>query len=421
MGTSARHRLVRVVTGVFLVLIAIGCTGEPPPSVLVVTLDTLRRDHVGAYGDSRGLTPHLDALAAEGIVHDAAYTTMPTTSPAHASLFTGLLPSEHGVRRNGDPLAPEKSKLELGTRLQRSGWATAAIVTTRLLAPSVTGLRGFEVYDAPQGVLRHGADAVAAALAWLDVEQRRPVLLWVQIYDPHAPYGTADEKRASFPVDPGRYGWVDAGHYADPHHLREMEARYARGVRSADEALGALVAGFRARVGSPPLIVVTADHGEILGERLDETGFAFDHGELLDTNSVAIPLVLAGPGVETGRSPAAVSIRDLHGTVLAHAGLDRGGPVRDVRRRSENRRIVSVERRQFLAPRALVRAQLAAATDGESLAVVGDDGTLNAGSDAADDVIAAARAVAARSPDAVPTRELDPDVRRALRELGYAE
>ena len=84
--------------------LALGCAQEPPPSLVLVTLDTLRRDHVGAYGAARGLTPHLDALAAAGRVHERAFTTMPTTAPAHASVFTGLMPREHGVLRNGDPL-----------------------------------------------------------------------------------------------------------------------------------------------------------------------------------------------------------------------------------------------------------------------------------------------------------------------------
>jgi arylsulfatase A-like enzyme len=90
----------------------VACAGEPPPSILLVTLDTLRRDHVGAYGSTMGLTRELDAFAANALVHDAAYTTMPTTGPAHASLFTGLLPSEHGSLQNGRHLSREHAKRE---------------------------------------------------------------------------------------------------------------------------------------------------------------------------------------------------------------------------------------------------------------------------------------------------------------------
>jgi len=143
-----------------LALAAPACVDRTPrPDILLVTIDTLRRDHVGAYGSERGLTPNLDALAAEGLVHERAYTTMPTTGPAHLSAFTGLYPSEHGSRSNGEPLGQQASSRELALRLRGRGYATAAFVTTRLMTNALTGLRGFEIYDAPRGVLRPGDDA----------------------------------------------------------------------------------------------------------------------------------------------------------------------------------------------------------------------------------------------------------------------
>ena len=128
-----------------LALLAPACSRPPPgPSILFVSIDTLRTDHVGAYGDERGLTPNLDALAAGGLVHERAYTTMPTTGPAHLSAFTGLYPSEHGARSNGEPLPQRFSSRELAHRLRQRGYATAAFVTTRLMAISPTGkLRPF--------------------------------------------------------------------------------------------------------------------------------------------------------------------------------------------------------------------------------------------------------------------------------------
>jgi arylsulfatase A-like enzyme len=128
-----------------LALLAPACVGAPAdPSILLVTIDTLRRDHVGAYGDERGLTPNLDALAATGLVHERAYTTMPTTGPAHLSVFTGLYPSELGARRNGEPLPSRFAPRELAKRLRERGYTTAAFVTARLIANKHTGLRGFE-------------------------------------------------------------------------------------------------------------------------------------------------------------------------------------------------------------------------------------------------------------------------------------
>jgi arylsulfatase A-like enzyme len=420
-GRRGSRRRPRALACLALALAA--CGGAPPPSILLVTLDTLRRDHVGAYGDARGLTPHLDALAAEGLVYQAAYTAMPTTAPAHVSLFTGLWPSQHGVRRNGEPLAPAFAPREAAERLRRSGYATAAIVTTRLLSADLTGLRGFEVYDAPHSALRSGGDAVRSALAWLDVERRRPVFLWVHLYDAHAPYGSADEKRRSFPVDPGSYGFVDRDRYAAEGAVREMEARYARGVRAADAALGALVAGVRERLARPPLVIAVADHGELLAEHLGDRGYAFDHGEFLDAECVEIPLVLAGPGVRPGRSRGAVSIRDLYATLLAAGGVAPApeAGLRDLRRPDDARRLVEIERRELARTSGAVRAQAAGAADGAHLVVVGEDGETSSGGGAPEDLVDAARETLGRIPRRERAPQLDAAAQRALRELGYAE
>jgi len=404
--------------------LALGCAPEPPPSLVLVTLDTLRRDHVGVYGDPRGLTPHLDALAADGRVHERAFTTMPTTAPAHASLFTGQMPREHGVLRNGDPLPAEAAERELAVRLRARGYATAAFVTTRLLAADVTGLRGFEIHDAPRGVLRHGADAVEAALAWLDAERRRPVFLWVHVYDPHAPYGTADEKRRSFPVEPSRYGWVDPERYADPDERRAMAQRYARGVRAADAALGALVAGVRAQLARPPLWVVASDHGESLDEHLDTRGFAYDHGEFLDPEGVEIPLVVAGPGVVPGRGATPASLRDVYATLLAAAGAEdvpSAGTLRDLRAAADGPRVVTVERRRFGRPQPeAVRAHAAAASDGRRLVVVGEKGRAT-DPEAPAALLAAARSALPGADEPAPRRDLAPATAEALRALGYGD
>jgi arylsulfatase A-like enzyme len=396
------------------------------PSIVLVTIDTLRADHVGAYGGPVRLTPHLDAFALGAIVHEAAFTTMPTTGPAHASLFTGLMPSDHGVRANGVPLLPGFAERDLAARLRAAGYRTAAFVTTRLLAPSVTGLRGFEVYDAPTTPLRPGREAVDAALEWLDASSRGPVFLWVHLYDPHAPYGSADQKRRSLPLEPGAYGWVEPSRYADPAARRRAAAEYSVGVGDADEALGLLLAGVRARLTSPPLVIVTADHGEALDEHLDERGYAFDHGEFLDPEQIRIPLLLAGPGVEAGLSPGAVSLRDLYGTLLRAAGVEGEEPTgdeRDLRKRREARRVVVIERRELApgeADPASVHEHAVAASDGSSLVVLGEDGRPSLVREAvAPEVLAAARAALAAVGGSTAAPPVDPATREALRSLGY--
>jgi membrane-anchored protein YejM (alkaline phosphatase superfamily) len=408
--------------------LALAACGEPPTSIVLATLDTVRCDHLGLYGGAPELSPQLDALGARGLVHDAAYTTMPTTGPAHLSIFTGLHPSEHGSLANGEPIGKEHRPLELARRLREQGYATAAFVTSPLLQPRATGLVGFEIYDTPRGLLRAGDDAVRAALAWLDAERRRPVFLWVHLYDAHAPYGGADEKGRSFPIEPGRYGWVDRHLYADPDDRQEVEQRYARGLRAADAALGQLLEGLAGRIEPAPLVVVAGDHGEALGEVLEARGYAYDHGEFLDPEVVCVPLVVAGPGVAPGRSSGAVSLRDIYATLLGAAGLLEPGfrepEWRDLRNASAGRRIVAVERRR-IGPRApaSVRAHGAAAFDGASGVIVGagsappaegaDPRTIELFEAALRHYQAAARSVESPS--------VDPALADALQSLGYAE
>jgi arylsulfatase A-like enzyme len=418
-----------------LALLLCGCApSEPKTSLLLVTLDTLRADHVGAYGAPPGVTPHLDALAREGLVHEAAYTTMPTTGPAHLSLFTGLPPRRHGTDRNGMPLDPALREREVAVRLRGAGYATAAFVTTRLLDRSVMGLEGFEIYDGTPGALRPGREAAAAALRWLDVERRRPVFLWVHLYDAHAPYGTADEKRRGLPLRASEYGFVDAARFADPTARNERREAYTRGVRDADAALGEVVAGVRARIAGPLLIAVVADHGEALDEWMDSRHYAFDHGEFLDVDQIQIPLVLAGTGVAPGRSAGAVSISDLYGTLLAAAGVAESRPTeaerRDLRLASQALRIVVAERRaddgRDAAPdpraAAALRAHSVAAMDGRALAVIAEDGTLSQGDARTESLAEAARAALGEFPPrrAGASVDVDPVTRDALRSLGYA-
>ncbi len=297
-------------------------------------------------------------------------------------------------------------------------------MTTRLLEPRATGLRGFAIHDGPRGVLRPGAQAVEAALRWLATEKRRPVFLWVHLYDAHAPYGSADDKRRSFPLEPGRHGWVDAQALQAEQRAR-AEERYAVGVRAADAALGALVAGLDERLEPAPLLVVTGDHGEALDEHLAGRGYAYDHGEFLDEDVVCVPLVLRGPGVEPGRPGTAASLRDLYTTLLASAGLHDERALReqrvDLRGETAPDRIVTVERRR-VGPRArpLVRSHAAAAFDGTAGVVVGEDGSPTT-TEAPSELLAAARERLSAGGGGPAAPSTDPEVSEALRALGYAE
>lgn len=422
----------------------LGCVALPAcddsgrqEDIVLVTLDTLRRDHVGAYGSRMQLTPNVDRVADRGMVYDAAFTTMPTTSPAHASLLTGLEPFQHGVRRNGTPLPLVWKDRELATLLGQAGYRTGAFVTSAVLNQAYSGFRGFDHYDQPREGrdLRSGSEAVDAALRWLDEGRgERPVFLWVHLYDSHSPYGDAAEKKRVLQVDPHTYGFVGATRF-DAAGRERMARLYTEGVREADQALGVLLDGVNERIGDF-VVVVVADHGETLDEQLGARGYGYDHGEFLDHAEIAIPLVLAGPGIERGRSLGTASIRDLYTTILEISGVGDAEAQkqgrRDLRRSVRALRMVAVERRAISAGEArganadarLALSQHAlAVTDGKSTTLVGTDGTISPVQPGNPELQKAGRRrwtrMRGEEPATGVSGELGETMRRQLEALGY--
>lgn len=430
MATASRTLALVLMLAAGAVVGLPACGEVARPDIVLVTLDTLRLDHVGAYGDSRGLTPNLDRLAQSGLVHEAAFTTMPTTGPAHLSLFTGLYPSELDATRNAELLGERHLSRELASLLAARGYATAAFVTSVVTGPDATGLRGFELYQQPANPLTPSSEVVSAALEWLATVPNRPIFLWLHIYDPHAPYGDTNQKRVSMPLDPRLYGWIDPAHFASAEVASQLEGWYRDGVRQADAELGRLLAGvgeLRSRKGIAPMVIVTADHGESLAEHMATRGYAYDHGEFLDPETVRIPLVIAGPGIAPGRSSAAVSLRDLYTTVLEAAGL--GDPSaqtegrRDLRVPSSTLRIIEIERRSFtLAQPASVEAHYGGASDGVRMVIAGADGRLTAVGKGASKALKRAAARRAKESARAARRappDFSPEMIRDLKELGY--
>jgi arylsulfatase A-like enzyme len=424
-------------------LAGVACGGSRP-DVVLVTLDTLRRDHVGAYGwklPGPSPTPRIDAFAKGARVFEGALTTMPTTSPAHASIFTGLRPREHGVLRNGDRV-PEALAAERGLprKLRDAGYRAAAFVTSDVFGPGAIGLGGFDPYDVRPKGLRPGSDAVAAALAWLDRVSRgekKPVFLWVHLYDPHSPYGAAAAKAGHYPVDLKSYGWVERARYRDKKVRIAMATKYADGVRDADRAFGELLDGLAER-GREPLVLVAADHGEFMAEYLDRLGFAYGHGSLLGPEVLWVPLLVAGPGIDPARVAGAASIADLYTTVLEATGLGdpraaeegridlRGDPPPGRLVEAARRFFNNTEKSQRLDKAALrhIRSRAVAVSDGAALLVVGVDGKPSDGKAPAPALVAAARtALAAQRAGEEGRREapLDAETKRKLEALGYVE
>ena len=268
---------------------------------MLVSIDTLRADHVGCYGAAGVATPQLDTIAARGVRFQAAFSPVPLTLPAHTTLMTGRDPPAHGVRHNSIyRLAPTVPTL--AGELAAAGYATAAFVGARVLERRFGLDQGFAVYDdgvrggarGPTGFAERPADQVVdAALAWL-AEAPERFFLWVHLYDPHRPYEPPPGFAIAFASRP-----------------------YDGEIAFADAEIGRLLAAIRARFGDAGLLVVaTADHGESLGEHGELT-----HGYSIYDATQHVPLLFAGPGLPAGRIvQAPVSLADVAPTLLALAG-----------------------------------------------------------------------------------------------------
>ena len=296
---------MRVLRALLLSPLLAACGGRTPPAnVLLVTIDTLRADRVGAYGWALAETPNLDALARAGARFEQAYTPVPYTLPAHASLLTGMLPPRHGVRDNGRHSLPEAATT-LAEWLGARGFATGAFVGAFPLERRFGLAQGFAVYDDEVGEAgdafsiaeRRGEEVVSRALRWIGGPVREPFFAWVHLFDPHAPYAAPAPFGARFAARP-----------------------YDGEVAYADACLGRLIAGLGDRR-ERTLLVVTADHGESLGEHGEAT-----HGLTLYEAAVRIPLLLAWPGrIGAGLRPAGrASLVDLFPTICD--ALDLGVP-----------------------------------------------------------------------------------------------
>jgi arylsulfatase A-like enzyme/tetratricopeptide (TPR) repeat protein len=289
------------------VLAGMGCARRPAPrpSVLLVTIDTLRADHVGAYGATSGATPTLDALARQGVLWQEASTAVPLTLPSHATILTGLLPPHHGVRDN-DAAGLPPQHVTLAARAKAQGYATGAFVGAYVLDRRFGLSNGFDVYDdrierAGDGrslnALERRCDAVAqAALGWLR-SVRGPFLAWVHFYDPHFPY-----------EPPAPYAERFAGRAYDGE------------IAAADACLGRVLDGARQAAPAGLLVAVLSDHGEGLFDHGEPT-----HGFFVYETTLRVPLVIAGPGIPSGerRSGLARTV-DVMPTLLARLGLGAG-------------------------------------------------------------------------------------------------
>jgi arylsulfatase A-like enzyme/Tfp pilus assembly protein PilF len=286
-----------------LAMTTITCRRAPQPSqarahnLVLITVDTLRADHVGAYGYARARTPAIDGLAKSGVAFDHAYAAAPITLTSHATLLTGRYPPGHGARDNGMRVSADVPTL--ATALHARGFRTGAFVAAFPLDHQFGLNRGFDVYGdhlprQPNGQPaneRPASDVVNDAIAWLrqlapSPQSPAPFFLWVHLFEPHAPY-------------------------ADPSSGRTVLERYDDEVATADREIARLLAALTP-VRDDTLVVAGGDHGEAFGEHGE-----YAHSIFVYDTTLRVPLVMSGRGIAPGtRVAAPVTLADVAPTAL---------------------------------------------------------------------------------------------------------
>ncbi len=277
----------------------------PGAPVVLISIDTLRSDHLPAYGYAKVATPAIDGLARDGVLFERAYSHCPLTLPSHLTVLTGQLPGHHGVRDNlGYPFDVERHPF-LPRVFKAAGYATGGAVSSYVLRAETGIGKGFDAYDATfhaipddrfDTIQRPGAATVAAALAWLAPHAGRPFFLFVHLYEPHAPYEPPE-----------------------PFAARYRDVPYDGEIAAADAAVGTLVAELK-RLGiyDRAVVALMSDHGEGLGEHGEG-----QHGIFLYRTTLQVPLLVKLPSARQGgrRVAAPARLVDLFPTLVELAGL----------------------------------------------------------------------------------------------------
>jgi len=278
--------------------------------VILISIDTLRADHLPAYGYKQVETPALDALRSDGILFERAYSTTPLTFPSHSTLLTGVLPAVHGVRDNvGYNLDAAKigsGKLPfLPEILKKGGYATGGAVSAYVLQGKSGIATGFDFYEdgiefrsgtGLGGLQRPGSETLSVSRPWLESVKDKPFFFFFHIYEPHSPY-TPPEPYAS-----------------------RFASKYDGEIATADHIVGELLEELkRLDVYDKALIVLLSDHGEGLGDHGED-----EHGVFLYNEAIHVPLLLKLPGAQRGEATTArpVQLLDVAPTVLGLLGLE---------------------------------------------------------------------------------------------------
>ena len=300
---SVRPRFFRSVAALSAALL-FGCRGGSDvrpggTSVILISIDTLRSDRVGAYGSKAGLTPNLDALAAKSVLFEEAYSHVPLTLPAHASIFTALLPPHHGVRDNLGYALTGKPTLTGAFKAQ--GYRTLGAISSFVLRKGTGIAEGFDDYDdaiatrtdAALGHQQRDGMRTAEALLARIASAKGPVFAFLHLYEPHTPY-----------EPPARFAGHASAYDGEVAYADSIVGKFLDGLKAAGRYDGAIIA-------------VTADHGEGLGDHGEE-----EHGVLLYREALHIPLLIRLPRDESGGRRVKATVRqvDIAQTLLDLAG-----------------------------------------------------------------------------------------------------
>lgn len=334
MHLSAPRTLLLV--GLVLPGLLLACTGPevadelPPPkiNVVLISIDTLRPDHLGCYGYEVPTSPSLDQFCKESVIFDQAVAQAPSTLHSHASIFSSLLPHHHGASWGGKTRLPEEA-VTITEILQSAGYATAGFAGGGQM-DGVFGLgQGFDVYEQPGQ--EHFLGTVRRGIDWLDETPARPFFLFLHSYEVHHPYTPSPEH---LDLVGGEYAGRLPGEISidflrqvnseetviEPQDLAHIISTYDAEIRSVDDGFSYLLAALKERdLYDETLIVFTSDHGEEFGEH----GIVGWHSHTLYDELLMVPLIVRLPGAAHAGVVVEGQVRslDIAPTIAASVGL----------------------------------------------------------------------------------------------------
>lgn len=318
-----------------MLLLLLSCGGsERRPNLLLVTIDTIRADHLGCYGYFRNTSPNLDAFAAESMVFDDCFAPVATTLPSHLSLLTAAYPMEHGVLANTGSahrrFVPNPALRTYAEIAGEAGYRTAAFVSAAPLKRHTGIDAGFDLFDEPAGAERRAEETNEAVSAWLETMDGRPWFAWVHYFDPHVTYAPPPPWDSYYSMDDDlvrhlserRFLSGKVQHGSEEIRTADLVNLYDGEVAYTDSQIGKLLSAFRAAGGyEETVIIVVGDHGESLGQH-----DVWHHGDVWN-EQLRVPLLIRLPGRHPERVGKALSVTDILPTLLSLESRLPAGPI----------------------------------------------------------------------------------------------